>query len=78
MGDWLTTAEAAELVRLSPQRLREMARAGRFSGIVSKPSGRLLWKRAALEEWISRGFVRNDWPGFVSRSRSRINPELLR
>lgn len=50
-GDYLTTAEAAEYVRLSPGRLRNLRYLGEGPAYVA--GGKCLYSRAALDAWLA-------------------------
>ncbi len=58
MSDWLTSQEAADLLRITPSELRRLRRLGRFKKGVhytTPPGMHPRWKRAALMQHLTGG-----------------------
>lgn len=55
-NEYMTTREAAQLLRLHPETVREMLRRGDLDGIKTGGSGQCQWRvsRAALKERLTR------------------------
>lgn len=73
-SEWLTTAEACELLALSRNRLGELRRAGVFrqGEHYTEPEGmHRRWRRAALQAHLEG----NSAP--PKGRRSKLNPDLL-
>lgn len=77
-GEYLTTAEAAALLRVRPARLGQLRRAGLLrQGVhwtVPPGMGRR-WLRSGLEAFVK---TPNQVRAGTGRARSRLNPALLR
>ena len=57
MGDYLTINETAELLRVTPQTIRNWLRDGVFPGHRLNPKGQILIKLSNIERAIARGTI---------------------